>query len=166
MRAFVKRYQNLVFALCYRILSHQEDAEDVAQEVFLRAFRGFKGWDMTRPMKPWLLAIATNRCRTFLQKRARRPIMTDYAVEAPAATTEKLDLAEELQAGLEGLRTEYRTCFVLYYQQELPLAEISRVMECPTGTIKTWLHRARRDLADYLRKRGFGPETHYELQRV
>lgn len=167
-RALVQQYQRMVFGLCLRMLGQRQDAEDVTQEVFLRVFRSLQSWDATRPFRPWLLAIATNRCRTFREKRARQPVSVEQTADIPAprTTATALGLSEELQRGLDGLKTEYSTCFVLYYQQELAVEEISRMLDRPPGTIKTWLHRARRDLAEYLRRRGFGPETHYELQRI
>jgi len=75
MRAFVARFQSSIFGLCFRMLGHRQDAEDVVQEVFVRAFRSLHQWDPERTLKPWLLTIAANRCRTFLSKRARRPLI-------------------------------------------------------------------------------------------
>lgn len=167
-RALVARFERAVFGLCYRMLNHRQDAEDVAQDVFLRAFRSLSTWDAARPFKPWLLTIAANRCRTVLQQRSRRPIPTDatpeVAVQANAG--DRLSLAEELQLGLGQLREEYRTCFILFHQQELAVDEIGRIQGCPVGTVKTWLHRARRELAGHLKRRGFGPETVHELHRI
>jgi RNA polymerase sigma-70 factor, ECF subfamily len=164
MRALVERFQSVVFALCYRMLSHREDAEDVAQDVFVRAFRSLHCWDSSRPLKPWLLAIAANRCRTALEKRSRKPVTSDfvtYAAEAAPASTG--ELAEELQIALETLREEYRTCFILFHQQELSCAEVAGIMNCPEGTVKTWLYRARRELAEHLIRRGVAPHAHHEL---
>lgn len=165
MRALVERFQGIVFALCYRMLSHREDAEDVAQEVFVRAFRSLHGWDDGRPLKPWLLAIAANRCRTALEKRSRAPKASDFVEHAaesgPSPTGE---LAEELQLAIETLRDDYRTCFILFHQQELSCLEIAEIMGCPEGTIKTWLYRARRELADHLIRRGIAPHANYELR--
>ena len=167
MRALVERFQGLVFGLCFRMLNHREDAEDVAQDVFVRTFRSLTSWDSTRPLKPWVLTIAANRCRTALQKRTRRPVATELAgVLAEDDRKPPSDLAEELQIALERLRQEYRTCFILFYQQELNLVEIAEIMNCPQGTIKTWLHRARKEMAEHLQRRGIGPESHHELHRV
>src|SRR5438552_3290062 len=65
-RVLVERFQGVIFGLCVRMLGHRQDAEDVAQEVFLRALRGVAGFDGSRPLRPWLLGIAANRCRTAL----------------------------------------------------------------------------------------------------
>ena len=72
-RLLIEQYQGVVFGLCYRMMSHRQDAEDVVQETFLRALRAIAGFDVARPLRPWLLEIAANRCRTALSRRARRP---------------------------------------------------------------------------------------------
>jgi RNA polymerase sigma factor (sigma-70 family) len=66
IRQLVERFQPEVFGLCVRLLHHRHDAEDVTQEVFLRIFRSLRRWDATRPLKPWVMGIAVNRCRTWL----------------------------------------------------------------------------------------------------
>lgn len=167
LRAFVDRFQGMIFGLCFRMLGHREDAEDVAQDVLLRVFRNLDRWDSDRPMKPWLIAITANRCRTELGKRARLPVPSEFAGEESVdERPPPSDLGEELQLGLEKLRDEYRTCFVLFYQQELSCLEIGAILKCPEGTVKTWLHRARRELADFLLRRGITPHVQNELQRV
>ena len=75
-RLLIERYQGVVFGLCYRMMNHQQDAEDVAQETFIRALRAMAGFDAARPIRPWLLEIAANRCRTALARRGRRPMLT------------------------------------------------------------------------------------------
>jgi len=64
IRTLVEQFQDLVFGMCVRMLGHRHDAEDVTQEVFLRIFRSLRRWDSARPLKPWVLVIAVNRCRT------------------------------------------------------------------------------------------------------
>lgn len=168
MREFVERFQGGVFGLCYRMVGHREDAQDISQDVFLRAFRSLHRWDATRPLKPWLLMIAANRCRTALERRSRQPIPSDYVLQVSIADSapESADLAEELQLGMQALREEYRLCFTLFYQQELSCADISEILNCPVGTVKTWLHRARRELAEHLQRRGIVPDAQYELHEI
>lgn len=169
MRALVEKYQGVVFGLCYRMLGDRHDAEDVAQEVFLRAFRHLGQWEPERPLKPWLLTIAVNRCRTARGRAGREPLATEYleeTVATPPGRDSNPDLAEELQLAVQRLREEYRTCFILFYQQELSCQEIGRMLNCPEGTVKTWLHRARRELADHLRRRGVVSEVGYELHGI
>lgn len=168
MRRLVERFQGPVFGLCFRMLGHREDAEDVAQDVFVRTFRSLHKWDSSRPFKPWLLTITANRCRTALMKRNRRPRSTEFVSnEATHDTHEESEaLGEELQLALDQLREEYRLCIVLFHQQELSLLEVSEILERPPGTVKTWLHRARQELAEFLQRRGVVPDARYELHRV
>lgn len=158
-RLLIEQYQGVVFGLCMRMLRHRQDAEDVAQESFLRALRGVKGFDGERPLRPWLLGIAANRCRTALGKRSRRPAPAESAeecVDPRPGLADPDDLATELGAAVGRLRDDYRMVFVLYHEQGLPYDEIARALARPVGTIKTWLHRARAELADDLARRGVG----------
>ncbi len=159
-RQFVEQFQGLIFGTCLRMLGHRQDSEDVAQEVFLRVFRNLHRWDRVRPLRPWLLTIAANRCRTHLEERGRRPAPTDlYADQLPERNVSNpRDDAEEVQQALLTLRPEYRQCFVLFYQQELSVEEVAEILERPEGTIKIWLHRARKEIAEYFRRRGFVPD--------
>ncbi len=158
-RMLIERFQGLVFGLCYRMMSHRQDAEDATQETFLRAIRGMKRFDAGRPIRPWLLEIAANRCRTALSQRGRRlgkrgiePADEPIDPRPPSGDFE--DLAGELERALALLRPEYRTVFILFHEQNLSYDEISQVVSRPVGTVKTWLHRARAELAEDLGRRG------------
>jgi len=158
-RLLIERYQGVVFGLCYRMMNHQQDAEDVTQETFIRALRAMAGFDATRPIRPWLLEIAANRCRTALVRRGRRPILASVEpgedrVDPRSGPADPDDLAGELERALKGLRPEYRLVFVLFHEQNLSYDEIARAVSRPVGTVKTWLHRARAQLADHLSRRG------------
>ena len=167
-RDLIDRFEQAVFGLCFRMLGHRHDAEDASQETFLRAFRSLGKWDSERPLKPWLLTIAANRCRTFIERRTRTPAASEFGTTAPIAcddlALDQRELGEELQLALARLRDDYRQCFVLFYLKEMSCAEIAEVMDCPQGTVKTWLHRARRELADHLQRRGVVPDVHAQLQ--
>lgn len=155
LREFVEMFERQVFALCLRMLNHRQDAEDAAQESLLRAVKYLDRWDDTKPLAPWVLKIAANRCRTALEKRSRTPAPSLAAEQvSQRATSRPLDLGEELQLALRELHAAQRNCFELFYDQELSIAEISDIMDVPSGTIKTWLHRSRKQLAEYLRGRG------------
>jgi RNA polymerase sigma factor (sigma-70 family) len=151
------RFHGMVFGLCFRMLKHRQDAEDVVQETFLRALGGIGGFDVDRPLRPWLLGIAANRCRTALGLRGRRPVAAESAEESVdhrPGLVDPDDLAGELERALGRLRPEYRMVFVLFHEQGLPYEEIAQVVCRPVGTVKTWLHRARAQLAEDLSRRG------------
>ena len=156
IREFIARYEGPIFGLCYRMLTHRQDAEDMAQETFVRAVRHLHQWDRSRDILPWLLAIAGNRCRSLLATRKRRPVNTELfevAAEDSQHDSAAELLREELQRALARLRPEYAKAFVLFHERELPYESISQVLEVPLGTIKTWIHRARKELVQTLKAR-------------
>jgi len=151
------RFHGVVYGLCFRMMRHRQDAEDVVQETFLRALGGIAGFDPDRPLRPWLLGIAANRCRTALGRRARQAQPAEAAeecVDHRPGLNDPDDLAGELDRALGLLRPEYRMVVTLFHEQGLPYEEIAQVIGRPVGTVKTWLHRARADLAEYLARRG------------
>lgn len=160
MRQLVDRFQPDVFALCVRLLRHRQDAEDVAQETFLRVFRSLGRWDSARPLRPWVLAIAVNRCRTCIGRRGRVPDPTPFVDEVPARR--EADPPGELTAGIraavDDLRADYREVFVLFHEQGQSYEAIAGAVGRPVGTVKTWLHRARAVVLDHLQRQRLVPD--------
>src|SRR5688572_12053320 len=157
MLALVERFQGRVFGLCYRMLGQRQDAEDAAQETFVRVLKNLHRWDPGRDFEPWLLAIAGNRCRTALAARRRKPaaeaaveLLADDAPDHRAAA----QLGEEVRLALTNIRADYRQAFILFHEHELSYAQIAEAMAVPLGTIKTWVHRARKELIEALQQRG------------
>ena len=166
MLSLVARFQGQVFGLCFRMLGQRQDAEDAAQETFLRVLRNLHRWDPTRDFEPWLLAIAGNRCRTALAARKRRPVpesLVDRDVDDASHRGPADQLAEEVRLALGGIRDEYRQAFVLFHEQELSYGEIAAALEVPLGTVKTWVHRARRELIERLRSRSVLEEPRHAV---
>lgn len=160
IQQLLSQFQTDVFGLCYRLLSHRQDAEDVTQEVFLRVVRSLSAWDSSRPLKPWILGIAVNRCKTWLAQRSRRPELVEYLHETVAAreVDDDSELLTEIQTALAEMRLEYRTVFTLFHEQGHPYEVIAVALDRPVGTIKTWLHRARQEVFERLKSRGMLPE--------
>ena len=161
-RELIERFRGQVYGLCYRMLGQREDAEDATQETFVRVARNLHRWDPGRAFEPWLLTIAGNRCRTKLAKRMRRPnvLTLDYPVEDQTVENRKAELlAEEVHHVLATIREEYREALELFHNDELCYNEISERLNIPLGTVKTWVHRARRELIVKLRKRGVLSES-------
>ena len=157
IRELVERFRGPVFGFCYRMLGQRQDAEDVAQETFVRVLRNLQRWDPARRFEPWLLTIAGNRCRTALRRRMRRPagglVEERVICERQTQWQSAQLLSEEVARAMGQLRYEHREAFVLFHEQQLTYAEIAEVLECPVGTVRTWIHRARRELIEQLRQR-------------
>lgn len=170
MLDLVKQFQGRVFGLCLRMLGQREDAEDCAQETFVRALRHLDKWDPSRRFEPWLLAIAANRCRTLIGKRMKAPrnetlpadSLTDDHHQRYAAE----QLAEELQLALNQIRPEYRQAFVLFHNHELSYLEIAETLDAPVGTVKTWVHRARKEVIAQLTRRNVVWERSHAMRTV
>jgi len=160
MRLLIERFQSDVFGLCFRLLHHRQDAEDVAQEVFVRVFRSLHRWDGARPLKPWIMGITVNRCRTMMGKRVRRPEYVDYLHDKPARDErdDSRELQAELGLAIAQLRPDYQTVFVMFHLQNEPYDVIATAIDRPVGTVKTWLHRARHEVLDCLKRRGMVPD--------
>jgi RNA polymerase sigma-70 factor (ECF subfamily) len=153
----VARYQSMVFGLCFRMLGQREDAEDITQETFVRVLDNLDRYDPQRKFEPWLLTIAGNRCRTTLAQRKRRPtnLSLEISPEDHRGTCSRATLLEEeMNLALSEIRSEYRDAFFLFHREELSYEEIAERLSVPLGTVKTWVHRARQELVQKLRKRG------------
>lgn len=154
MAELVETFRNRVFLLCFRMLGQRQDAEDVVQETFHRALRSLAGWDPTREFEPWLLAIAGNRCRTLLGYRAKRGRAVTLSVDVPdERPAPSHGFREELELALQSLRQDHRRAFVMFHVQQKSYQEISAELRVPVSTAKTWVHRARLQLAAALRAR-------------
>jgi RNA polymerase sigma-70 factor (ECF subfamily) len=167
-RELVERFQADVFGICNRFLSHAHDAEDATQEVFLRVFRSLRRWDAARPLRPWVLSIAVNRCRTWIGRRAKRPELADYLHETPdrRPSDDSAELRAAIRAAVDSLRADYREVFVLFHEQGQSYEEIAAIVDRPVGTIKTWLHRSRVEVLEKLRARGLVEDANPPQQSV
>jgi RNA polymerase sigma-70 factor, ECF subfamily len=156
-RAFVVRYQRPVFALLSRMLGRGPHVEDLAQEVFLRAFRGFPNFDLERAEKPstWVLTIAT-RIALDTKKRALVPtVPLDAAPTAASDATPERELRNrELRVSIAQAVAEFsddqRAAFVLAEFHGLSMVEIAGALGVPEATVKTRIHRARTKLQQCL----------------
>ncbi len=157
MRQLVDRFQADVYGLSVRMLANRHDAEDCTQDVFLRAFRSLKSWDPSRPLRPWIATICVNQCRTRIAKRKNRPVSGPIAEDVPEnapPSDDSREVTEAVRTAVEGLRDDYRMVFTLYHEQGRGYDDIALVIDRPVGTVKTWLHRARAIVLEYLKSRG------------
>jgi len=164
IRQLIERFQSDVFGLCVRLMRNRHDAEDVCQEVFLRIFRSLHRWDGARPLRPWIMGITVNRCRTWMARRAKRPELVEYLQDTAEGrpADDSAELASEVAAAVDELRPLYRAAFIMFHEQGLPYDDIAQALDRPVGTIKTWLHRARNEMFERLRQRGMVPDDEPE----
>jgi RNA polymerase sigma-70 factor (ECF subfamily) len=155
----VEHYQRPVYSLAFRMLGNGHDAEDAAQEAFVRAYRSLGAYDPARPFGTWLLSITAHHCIDRLRRRRMTEVSLDelppwrpVVAEAddPARGVERTERAERIQRLLAALPEDYRLVIVLRYWHELGYAEIARMIDDTESAVKSRLHRARRQLAELL----------------
>ena len=161
----VELYQHQLYQICYRMLNNKHEAEDIAQEAFMRAYVNIHTFDQQRKFSTWLYRITTNLCIDRIRKK--KP---DYHLDAEVRGTEglnmyssianddqlpeeelmRMEVQERVQYEISRLPDKYRAAIVLKYIEELPLAEISEILDLPLGTVKTRIHRGREALRKQL----------------
>ena len=161
----VLRWERPIYALAYRVIGREEDARDVCQETFMRAFRALGGFKGQAKFSSWLYRIALNLCRDWIRRQRRQPIaqapegvdLIDLAAEdAPTESIENLvarrEVGRAVQRAMAILPEEQRTAIILKEYHGLTFQEIADLLDCPLSTVKTRLYQGlsvlRRQLAD------------------
>jgi RNA polymerase sigma-70 factor (ECF subfamily) len=150
----VKRWERPIFALAYRTLGREEDARDVTQETFLRAFRALAGFKGDAKFSSWLYRITLNLCRDWIRKERRTPVVAVpegvdveqlAADRAPAESIEDLaaraELSREVAKAMKHLPNEQRQAIILKEYHGLTFQEIADLMKCPLSTVKTRVYQ-------------------------
>jgi RNA polymerase sigma-70 factor (ECF subfamily) len=151
----VETYKTPIYNLCCRMLGNAEDAEDAAQETFLRAYKSIKRYDKNRPFSTWLLSFAAHYCIDQIRRR-RHPIVSieDLPIpnlkdSSPGVET-RIGIKEEqerVRVILNCLNPKDRAAVVLYYWYDFSYDEICQILTLSTSALKSRLHRARRAMA-------------------
>ena len=140
------------------LLRNEQDAQDVVQEAYLRAFKSFSGFHGSNG-RAWLLAIVRNTSYTLLKKNRAADLTTTFDEEihatssesvSPAAILEHAEDAEVIKNAMNELSAEFREILTLRHQEELSYQEIGEILKIPTGTVMSRLARARGKLREYL----------------
>lgn len=161
----VLRWERPIYALAYRVIGREEDARDVCQETFLRAFRALKGFRGQAKFSSWLYRIALNLCRDWVRRQRRTPVvqlpedidvmeMELAAARGPVESIEDVvarhDLTRAVEKAMAKLPEEQRTAIILKEYHGLTFQEIADLVGCPLSTVKTRLYQGlavlRRDL--------------------
>jgi RNA polymerase sigma-70 factor (ECF subfamily) len=168
-RALVARYASAAVNVAARLVHDRALAEDLAQDAFVRAFARLKTYDPERKFSSWFFQVLHNVSVDYLRRKRLETVSLDTlqadgypgpptaASAAPDAEAERSALASALAAALSRLRPEYREPIVLKYHQGLGVDEIAEILQLPEGTVKTNLHRGRKELADILAAAGWKP---------
>ena len=158
IQSLIERFRGQVYRLCLRFMGQHQDAEDAVQETFTRVVRSLDRWNQSLEFEPWLMTIAANRCRTLLANRQKKPPhkslfdcdVNDHRTEQ---TRDAAHLQEEISRLITELKPQWREAFLLFHQHHMSYQQIADELDCSLGTIKTWVHRARRQLVDRLQER-------------
>ena len=159
----IRQTEQRVYNLAYRILQNRQEAEDLAQEIYLRVWRALPGFRGDSKFTTWLHVIATNACLNRRRKLRRELVLdldTDEALERILSTeaartssqTLSRDEQEQIWEQVQRLPGHYALVLTLFYQQQLSYDEIAEILDRPLGTVKAQLNRARRALAQNLKE--------------
>jgi RNA polymerase sigma-70 factor (ECF subfamily) len=168
-RELLERFRRPVFSLVYRMIGDREQAEDLAQESFVKAFNNLDSYNPNYRFSSWLFKIANNHAIDHLRRarlatvsihgsphaaNAEREEETRIVLESQDESPEQemlaLELGSEIEEAIAQLRSDYRTAVILRHIENRPYEEIAEIMEVPIGTVKTFLHRARAELREAL----------------
>jgi RNA polymerase sigma-70 factor (ECF subfamily) len=163
MEALYHQYKRRVYGLVIRIVG-QSDCDEVAQEVFVRIYRGLAKFRGDSALGTWIYRLAVNAALSHVSKRARRPeASTEVSPElqAPEAPSRDPRLVERIEAALAALPPGYRAIIVLHDIEGLSHEECANILGCRVGTSKSQLHKARAKMRDLL-----GPELAAERRAL
>jgi RNA polymerase sigma-70 factor, ECF subfamily len=170
----VRLHQTAVYNLAYRMLGERGEAEDAAQETFLRAYANLSRYDASRPFRTWLLSIASNHCIDRLRKRRLtwlsldEPIAPHPALNSSEIEPEDAVISNEREAiiakMLAELSPDYRAAVVLRYWYDLSYTEIADMLETTESAVKSRLFRARQALAEKMTSAQGSTALHFALE--
>jgi RNA polymerase sigma-70 factor (ECF subfamily) len=168
-RELLDRYQRPVFSIIFRMIRDREQAEDLAQETFVRVFNHIGRYDPRYKFSSWIFKIATNLTIDWIRRKELKTVSIDGSrnavtsdeMEASAITIvsedenpeellEAKELGQEIEQAIGKLRPEYRAAILLRHVEGREYQEIAEIMALPLGTVKTYIHRGRNELRDTL----------------
>ena len=158
-RVLYQRYNKRMYQYFLRMLNHQsEDAADFTQELFMKIIEQPEAFDITRRFSTWLYTLAGNMVKNEYRRRDRRsnkePINLQIPITSPDCLIAQMDapvLRKYLRLAIQQLDPIHKTCFQLRYDSQLSIKDISEILGCPEGTVKSRLHYALRKLSNQLK---------------
>lgn len=168
-RELLKRYERPVFSLIYRMVRDRELAEDLTQETFIKALNALDSYRPEYKFSSWIFKIANNAAIDQLRRRELDTLSLDGApgaetaeaieatslqvgskAESPLDELEAKEIGTAIERAIGRLRPEYRSCILLRHVEGRAYEEIAEMLDLPLGTVKTYIHRARNELREYL----------------
>lgn len=155
----VRKYQDMVYGLAFRLLRNQEDAEELAQDSFVKAYHALNSYRQESKFSTWLYRITYNGCITLLRKRKTKFIWLDekkltdqdeIRIQQQLQTFDEADLAKYLQLALEKLPETDQVLLTLYYYEDQKMDEISQITGLTESNVKVKIHRARKKMYELL----------------
>jgi RNA polymerase sigma-70 factor, ECF subfamily len=167
----ILRWERPIYALAYRQIGREDDARDVVQEAFLRAFRALPGFKGQAKFSSWLYRITLNLCRDWMRRERRAPFVQpsdgaeadDLISSAPShaesieTVVTRNDLSRRVASAMRTLPEEQRSAIILKEYHGLTFQEIAELQGCPLSTVKTRLYQGLTVLRRELERRGEGP---------
>ncbi|MEO0094587.1 MAG: RNA polymerase sigma factor [candidate division WOR-3 bacterium] len=151
----IERYKLSIYRLVYRMVHNREDAEDLVQEIFIKAYNGIKDFKSGNKFFPWLSRIAVNHTLNFIKKEKKIDVQPLEWAENyndgkndPVEIVEQKMLKEKIARAMARLPEEYRVILILRVEEELSYEEISQSLNIPRGTVMSRLARARQRLRE------------------
>ena len=178
-RDLVEMYQKLVVHVVFRLVSRQEDREEICQEVFIKVYRNLSGFKFQSKLSTWIGKIAYTTTINYLRKEKillysdlkkasetsesedeyNNPINSIHSdYPSPVESSERKDMTALIHKKIEQLPGPYKTIITLYHLEQMSYHEIAEIMELPEGTVKSYLFRGRKKLKDSLMKELEGEE--------
>ncbi len=165
----VVRWERPIYALAYRVIGREEDARDVCQETFLRAFRALRGFKGQAKFSSWLYRITLNLCRDWMRRERRTPVaqapegvdLIELAAERHVSESvedlvSRRELSQAVARAMAILPEEQRTAIILKEYHGLTFQEIADLLDCPLSTVKTRLYQGLTVLRRQLEQAGVG----------
>jgi len=164
IEVLIRRYQNYVFRLCYLVMRNEQDAEDMTQETFVRAFHALPRFEIREgtSFEAWLYRVAVNACRSRMRRKWYQvlpwpdpaPQIVSEPEEEPDRRVMRGEQRDEILAAIDTLGEKHRLVVILRYYGGLSNEEIAQALNIPCGTVRSRLHVARRRLKEVLTESG------------
>jgi len=168
----IKRYKNGVYSLCMRMLRNSEDAKDLAQEAFIKAYQNLGKYNAEYKFSTWLFKVTSNLCVDYLRKIKTQTLPYDDKISMPHDTASAEDIflhnnnRRQIEKAIQELPEDYRILILLYHKEGLSYEQMCDMLKLPMSKVKNRLHRARNKLKETLKdiKKEESAWTAQELQ--